>query len=973
MALQPIRPLLAAAILLLAAAPAPVQSQTLRLPPHPRLIVYGTAVNPTRLQELRSQVDETGSPQQWSERKKALVLAFRSLRAGAWVWHGRNLEVEWEQRPIRQDEQYRCLATLALTDLLMKDKGALYPEYAEDRIYAHKANAYLHWWRDHGYKNWGQHPESDSENELAYAELLAGYALFYDWCYDYLSLPERAYHARAIYHLITDEEHLYLFSQGDWRNGWFDNNHLGVIFGAVGLATLALDQDDPVFNQTASDSIAWYRQRAATRVRSYLDASYPGEGAGIEGMLYAMYGLNLALPYALATQRLRTVAPGYDPLPWSMRVDAPRNAYQVPTWLYYEQLPFNPCGGTPLNDTARPPFDMNPGFRAWPWLMAFSSTQYPNLASPFFYTIYPPAMIDAAAATGFDYRDPNLLSDPFDVRHPTAQDPECSPSHLNSCGILLGWPEAASYPTLDPSALPRGMYFSGRGITYFRAGVQLLNPGGTLAWHPDSCLITFECRQHPSYPPGFLMWRGHTQEDVNHFTVFFAQQPLFYDSGYAGWGRYPSFHSAGHSLHEIRTGSGSWQGFVEGETMGSAIGSVIGAGYGPSLAGGINTECWSPADVARSVRRMVVLPRPDAPAPYLFLHDDIELTVTGSVRANMQTGNEYQGGSANIPLINGSIARWEKGDARAVLALLAPQGMSLSTPYLAPNDTVNWPVHWMVQAEVPAAQSRHQIVSMIEPRFVGDGSSELVASCVTIPTSDPEGLAYQVDSGRLTDVVAFRPYDRTADWWIYPAGYPPIAAGENTVVALRFESPGFSAEAIRAGLLSGGGSLHCDGRLVAAFSGGRAATLSFSREAVSIWTDGTETPEYFLGPVVPATAVINGKPAPVSLLAGGDADRRWLPSPEQDRPDSPGVRLIPNPLRAGAQIEWSATGEPVTIGVYDVSGRLLRTLAGGAAAGDLRVRWDGRAADGEALWTGMYLLRIRQGATVWNRSVLVLH
>ena len=147
---------------------------------------------------------------------------------------------------------------------------------------------------------------------------------------------------------------MYLYAHGDWRNGWYDNNHLGVIFGAVGLAALALDQDDPIFNQTARDSIAWYRQKAATRVRDYLDASYPGEGAGIEGILYAMYGMNLALPYALATERLRTVAQGYDPLPASMRVDAPRNAYQAPTWLYCEQLPFNPCGGTPLNDTARP-------------------------------------------------------------------------------------------------------------------------------------------------------------------------------------------------------------------------------------------------------------------------------------------------------------------------------------------------------------------------------------------------------------------------------------------------------------------------------------------------------------------------------------------------------------------------------------------------------------------------------------------
>lgn len=938
------------AILLLGVAHAAARSQLLDLPPHPRLLVYGTSTNPTRLEDLRAQVDETGSPQQWSERKRALVLAFRSLRAGSRVFHELNVEAEWGERPVIQDEQYRCLATLALTDLLMKSKGSLYPEYAGDRIYARKADAFLHWWRDHGLYHWDQNPELGTPNGLGYAELLAGYALFYDWCYDYLSVSERAYHARAIYHIITDEVNLYQFVFGDWRYGWFDNNHLGVIFGAVGLAALALDQQDPIFNQAAQDSIAWYRQAAATRVREYLDASYPGEGACIEGVLYAMYGLNLALPYALATERLRTVAPGYDPLPASMRVDAPRNAYQVPTWLYYEQLPFNPCGGTPLNDTSAPPDDINASFRAWPWLMALSSAQYPNLAVPFFYTIYPPATIADAVAAPFDYRAPDPLSDPFDVQQVGPQ-PEFAVSGLNSLGILLGWPEADPYPALDPSALARGKYFPGRGLTYFRTGVQLLNPDGTLDWKPDSCLITFECRPHPSFPPGFADWSGHTQEDVNHFTVFFAQQPLFYDSGYAGWGRPPSFFSRAHSLHDVQIGAGAWQGFTDYRTQGIPIGSVIGSGVGPSFAGGINTECWASTHVVRSVRRIVVLPRPGAAAPYFLLHADFQLAASGRVRANMQTGNEDD--LANVPLFSGNTARWEKGNARAVLSLLSPAGMSLSALSLTPNYPREWPAHWVVRAEVPTSRTRHQIVSLVEPRFADDGSPELVQACVTIPTSDAEGLAYQIDSGRLSDVVAFRPYDRTQDWWIYPVGYPPIHAAQATVVAMRFDESISSAGAIRAGLLSGGGALSCGGQLVAALSGNQASTLSFSEEGASAWVDGDATPEYFVAPI------------PVT----GDPGNPTLPQPDGSwGPHGSWVPRIPNPLRAGTRIESPLHGGPVTIGVYDASGRLLRTIE---SYGGL-IRWDGYASDGRAISTGLYLLRIRQGESAWSRSVVVL-
>ncbi len=959
--------------LLLVLPLAPLLAQTLDLPPHPRLIVYGTVENQTRLEDLRAQVDQIGDPQEWSERKRVLVLAFRALRAGSWVWHQRNLEAQWGQRPVVQDEQYRCLATLALTDLLMKEKGALYPEYATDRIYARKANAFLHWWHDHNDYNWGQ--AGGDVNQLGYAELLAGYALFYDWCHDALSLAERAYHARAIYHILTDAENLYYFSHGDWRTAsWYDNNHMGVIFGAAGLAALALDQDDPVFDATARDSIAWYRSKAAERVRNYLDVSFPGEGAGIEGMLYAMYGMNLALPYALATQRLRTVEAGYDPLPASMRVDGPRHAYQAPTWLYYEQLPFNPSGATPLNDTAPPPYDLHPSFRSWTWLTAFSTSEDPNLGVPFFYTIYPPATIAGAVTADFDFRDPGPADDPFDVREPMDPDPVCLPSRLNSVGILLGWPDASPYPTLDPRDLHHSAYFPGRGITYLRTGVQLLKPDGTLDWKPDSCLITFECRQPPTYPPGFDRWRGHTQQDVNHFTLFFARQPLFYDCGYAGWGKYPSFFSRGHSLHQVRIGGGPWQDFSEYFAMGEPIGSVIGSGVGPSLAGGINTECWS-ADVLRSVRRMVVLPRPGAPAPYLLLHDDFELAAAGQVRAIMQTANEYEGSSAHRPQIAGNVARWDKGDARAVLAFLAPQAMQLSAHTLAPNNTNDWPIHWEVQAEVPAAGTRHQIVSLVEPRYASAPGPDLVDACMTIPTSDPQGLAYQIDSGRLTDVIAFRPYDRTGVWWIFPQGYDPIEAEDASLVAIRFDSSPAAGDRIRGGLLSGGGQVACGGRRVAALTGGPAASLSFSEAGASIWTDQGiagdpgQPPASVWGSISPAALTVNNRPAPVSTLGGADAARGAGRGAE---PDELGGRLLPNPLRAGDRILWSGGRGPLTIGVYDVCGHLVRILDSRRAQDPARLTWDGRAEDGKAMPTGVYFLRIRQGEAVWNRRVLVV-
>ena len=84
------------------------------------------------------------------------------------------------------------------------------------------------------------------------------------------------------------------------------------------------------------------------------------------------------------------------------------------------------------------------------------------------------------------------------------------------------------------------------------------------------------------------------------------------------------------------------------------------------------------------------------------------------------------------------------------------------------------------------------------------------------------------------------------------------------------------------------------------------------------------------------------------------------------------MRRIPNPLRVGAQIEWRGRSGPITIGVYDASGRLLRTIESDATHGGLSIQWDGRTSDGEAIPTGLYLLRIRQGESAWDRRVLIL-
>ena len=85
-------------------------------------------------------------------------------------------------------------------------------------------------------------------------------------------------------------------------------------------------------------------------------------------------------------------------------------------------------------------------------------------------------------------------------------------------------------------------------------------------------------------------------------------------------------------------------------------------------------------------------------------------------------------------------------------------------------------------------------------------------------------------------------------------------------------------------------------------------------------------------------------------------------------------RVGPNPFRAGVDVEFTlARGGPVELGVYDVLGREVRTLARETrATGMQHARWDGRDARGRAATPGVYFVRLRTAAGSWTRAVVRL-
>lgn len=112
-----------------------------------------------------------------------------------------------------------------------------------------------------------------------------------------------------------------------------------------------------------------------------------------------------------------------------------------------------------------------------------------------------------------------------------------------------------------------------------------------------------------------------------------------------------------------------------------------------------------------------------------------------------------------------------------------------------------------------------------------------------------------------------------------------------------------------------------------------------------------------------------------------DNVRLWsLPAGVTGIDDARGMALalhtnVPNPFNPATSIAYDVpeNGTPVSLRIYDVSGRLVRTLADGAhQAGTHRATWDGRNDAGEAVASGVYFCRMQAGSFSDTQRMVLL-
>lgn len=85
------------------------------------------------------------------------------------------------------------------------------------------------------------------------------------------------------------------------------------------------------------------------------------------------------------------------------------------------------------------------------------------------------------------------------------------------------------------------------------------------------------------------------------------------------------------------------------------------------------------------------------------------------------------------------------------------------------------------------------------------------------------------------------------------------------------------------------------------------------------------------------------------------------------------MSIGPNPVTTSTDIAYGIVqAGPVEVGIFDVAGRRIRSLVDESVApGTYRVRWDGLDDEGNDVARGVYFARLRTGAQVVGRTVVV--
>jgi hypothetical protein len=139
-------------------------------------------------------------------------------------------------------------------------------------------------------------------------------------------------------------------------------------------------------------------------------------------------------------------------------------------------------------------------------------------------------------------------------------------------------------------------------------------------------------------------------------------------------------------------------------------------------------------------------------------------------------------------------------------------------------------------------------------------------------------------------------------------------------------------------------------------------------------SNGTLTMELTVGESVAGTL----KASPVLAEVGfwWSVSALWVSAPEKTLPSEFSIQGAPNPFSSRTVISYTipnGSAVPVRIGVYDLRGRLIRTLISETKSpGQYALIWDGRQDDGAFAATGIYFTKFQASTYQATRRVVMV-
>jgi FlgD Ig-like domain len=325
---------------------------------------------------------------------------------------------------------------------------------------------------------------------------------------------------------------------------------------------------------------------------------------------------------------------------------------------------------------------------------------------------------------------------------------------------------------------------------------------------------------------------------------------------------------------------------------------------------------------------------------HLPVRVDIQLPAKSDVPASLALGTVIVGGGADLSVSNPAVA---PADA-LTYSFAAPSG------FTAPAGTFN--------LAPGAAAASHTIATSAGPLGPRAGTLTLTSDDFDNPTRSI-GLTANVLGHAAASV------DSASLQVATDVDFGAHAAGSFTTASVRVHNFGSSVQQARLSL-TGAAVTGGDGRfsIVGGFSPALLAdvgqTIELSFDDAGATQDSTYTATLLVTSadeplpgaqpqpdvVVTMSARVTSGSVAVGTTTGPTTTQLYAP--------------FPNPLRYGSTVRFDlATGDDVRLAIYDLSGRLVTTLAQqNFAPGRYAYRWDGRDGSGATAEPGLYFIRL---------------